>query len=334
MSGYAPVRAAFAVAVAVLAWPAAVYAVPVSSALTAVTGEGSFDDTIGCPAGDGPSWRYQFTGPAAALNGPLGGTWSGTAEIHDAKAGRTTGAFVQPQTGRIRITTADRGSADFAFGAGSCANAPLTLSTDAHGDPVVSGAVALSSAGGTGALRGLTGSGTAAITGLGVGPGADNTADLKLNANLQALAPALTVGDPQAAYIGIVDWATGTATVRIPISDPGPAATTGDAFDVKVTAASVSPQGQLLGPPVTLTVGVAGPVTGPPISLGRIDNGADPAYATVQIANTFAGAKYTLTTTVKGNDALDSPVPAVTQTRTFTTPVLPQALLLPAAPIV
>lgn len=317
-----------------LAMPIAAGATPVTATLTSSTGEGTFDNTIGCPIGDGPSWRYEYTGDATAGTGPLGGIWSGTTEIHDAGGGQ---AFAQQGGGRLRITTPDRGSVDLEMGGGDCTHHGLTLGSDGNGDPTVSGGVPLTAAGaggGTGALRNVTGTGTATLAPIGVGPGADNSAKINVSANLTALAPGLTVGDPTAQYIGILDWLSGTATVSIPITNQGPPATVGDAFDVKVTSASVSPQGTLISNALLIvTIGVAGPVTGPPVSLGRIDNGST-ATAVVKIAHTFLGATYTLTTTAQGNDALNGLTPAVTQSRTFTTPILPSLMLLPLAPII
>jgi hypothetical protein len=317
-----------------LAVPAFAGAVPVASTLTSTTGEGVFDNTIGCPNGDGPSWRYEYTGDMTAATGPLGGIWSGTVEAHDAGANK---AFSQPGAGHIRLTTPDRGSLDLNLGGGDCTNAPLTIGSDGNGDPTVSGSIPLTAAGaggGTGALRNVTGSGTASLAPIGVGPGADNTAKININANLTALAPNLVVGDPVAQYIGIIDFLAGNATVSIPVSDVGPPATVGDAFDVKVTGATVSPYGTLIDNSlIRLTIGIAGPTTGPPISLGRIDNGSA-ATAVVRIAHTVPNATYVLTVTTQGRDALDGLQAPTTQYKSFTTPLLPSLMLLPMAPII
>lgn len=321
-----------------LALPAVAPAVSVSTTLTSSTGEGTFDNTIGCPSGDGPSWRYAFTGDSTAATGPLGGIWSGTTEIHDAGSNK---AFSQPGAGRLRITTPDRGALDLEMtGVGDCTHAPLTLGNDGNGDPTVSGVVGVTAAGaggGTGALRNVTGTGTATLAPIGVGPGADNSAKINLTADLTALPPALSVGDPSAQFIGVVDWLLGNAQVSIPIingNPPAPTATTGDAFDVKVTNVTISQNGTLLSlPPIIVAIGVAGPVSGPPTPLGRIDVGSS-ATAVVNIARVVLGATYTLTTTVQGRDALDVLRPPVTQTRTFKAPLLPSVMLLPAAPII
>ena len=115
------------------------------------------------------------------MSGVLAGRWNGTFEVHRA----ARGAFVPAGDGHLTLTVAGPGarSGTALFdtaGSGSCADAPLTLTPLEPSDPTaqqVSGSLPVVATGGLGALRGLTGSGTANLT-LELTPGADNAASI------------------------------------------------------------------------------------------------------------------------------------------------------------
>ena len=223
-------------------------------------------------------------------------------------------------TGRARIQAA-RGNVDVLFAGGSCQAPSLTIGTDATGDPVVAGSLPLTAAGGDGSYRGLTGTGTAAINLL-LGPGADNTAGLNITGVFQALKPNLGVAKPSSAFwANLLAYATNRLTVAIPVTNAGPAATTGDAFGVVLTAASMDQK-------------VGNATSGVPGAAGQINAGGY-QYVTTSFMGAFPGKTYNLTTTVAGNDALDTPVAPNTQTQQVMVPLLPNLvlpILLPPLP--
>lgn len=277
-------------------------ATPLAATLSAANGAGTFDPTIDCPAGDGPSWRYAYSGTTTPVTGPLGGTWTSSIEVHDAGAGT---AFVPSGGGRLSLTGA-RGTASLEFGQGGCADAAVALDTDPDGHPVAAGALPIAATGGSGALRGLTGSGTTTFT-LGLGPGAGNAASIALTGDFTVRQPNLTVGTPTAYWRNLGDYLFHRLSVSVPILNSGTTATAGDAFAVRLDQAALQ------------NGGTAG---GVPANLGRIDAGAASA-ATVTFSNASPGRTYTLTTRVAGTDALDAALAPLDQSRSVKAPLLP-----------
>jgi hypothetical protein len=301
-------------ACAVLAGAAA--ATPVSVRLTAVNGEGSFDDTLRCSqGGDGPSWRYLYSGLASPTTSPFAGTWTGTVEVHQADARLSTvndggtGAFVPEGTGRLELAPDRGGTADLEFSGGGCGDAPLALTPDANGDPEVAGTLPAQVTGGTGPFRALTGTGTVAFV-LQLGPGADNAAVVDLNGDFQALVPRLAIGTPTARWMNLTRWLQHVLTVFIPVTNLGDPSTTGDAFGVSLTAASLAG---------------AGSASGVPATLGRVNAGRS-AVAAITVSNVQPGRTYTLTAQAAGRDALDEALPGVSGTRSVQAPLLPPPL--------
>lgn len=273
-------------------------ATSVSATLTSSNGYGSFDDTIGCASGgDGPSWRYAYSGVSSSASA-LAGLWSGTIEVH---SGGGANGFVPPGTGRVRIE-GTRGNIDFEFDHGDCAFPPLLI-TGLPFDPVASGYLLLTVTGGTGSFRGLTGSGSISTTSE-LGAGGSNNATWAMTGNFGAKQPALSIGNIKASYNGLGNFLSKKATVSFAIPN---AATAGDAFDVKV--ASVAPS-------------CSCPVSGTPQSVGNIAAGSA-SGATVQITGLNPNTNYTITVTLQGKDALDTAITPVVATGSFKTPGLP-----------
>lgn len=284
---------------ALLACPAVAQATPVSATLTASNGNASYDETIGCPAGDGSSWQSIFSGGAS---GGLAGTFSGTVEVHQG----LSGGFVPDNTGRLRISSADRGQLDLEFGGGDCSSNPLTFSSAPDGDPVAGGTLPLHATGGSGSYRGMTGTGTATIS-IDLGPGAASPVSIAVAGDFGALPPQVASGQPSGRYVGLFNFLNKKLSLTIPVANAGPAATVGDAFDVKVSAVTAS--GGASAAPVPQTV-------------GRLNAGQSGAIG-LTLSNAAPNTTYTITTTVTAKDALNASVPPVTKAATFKTPGLP-----------
>jgi hypothetical protein len=276
-------------------------AVPVSATLTSSNGHGSFDDTIGCPAGDGQSWSYQYTGLSNPLTGPLGGEWNGTIEVH---RGVTGDGFMPAGTGRIGIDNTGRGAVFFEFSGGDCSANPLNLS-GLGDEPVVSGTLPLHVTGGTGAYRLITGSGTASMAAA-LSKGADNPATINLNADLAVLQPNITVGQATAKWPRVADWLGRNIAVFVTVTNSGPSSTTGDAYDVQLVSA---------------TVAGAGP-TGLPPKIDHIAPGGSNGVG-FSVSNVNAGGTYTATLTFAVKDALGASLPPLVVQRTFKAPLTP-----------
>jgi len=292
---------ALAATAAFLGMQPAAGAVPVSASLTSVNGSGTFDDTLACGVGDGPSWGYRYTGLSAPASGPLGGEWSGTIEVH--RSGPTTG-FIPPGTGRIGIDNPSRGAIFLEFGGGNCTSPTLTLAGPSD-EPTASGVLPFSITGGTGAYRLLTGTGTASLTAA-LTKGADNAAAIDLNGNLSALQPNLTIGTPSARWPRIVDYLNRRISVFVPVTNAGPASSTGDAFNVRLTSVTIS----------------GGASAGPSSAVSRLNAGGGTTFG-MSASPVNAGATYTITVTVAADDALGGAVAPVTATRTFKAPLTP-----------
>ena len=290
-----------AVTIGALLLPAVAGARVASGLLTGADGDGSFNATLPCGAGDGPSWRYFWLDAAASSpGGLLLGTWNGSFEVHDAGEGR---AFIPNGDGRLAITVG-RGGTGFLEtmdGAG-CGKADLTLTTQPDGDPEVTGEVDVVATGGTGALRGLTGSGTATIK-LELGPGADNQARIEMTADLDVADPQLSVVGASSRWQNISAYLGGNLTVYVTIAD---AQAAGEAFEVGLANAA----------------GGTNRFTGLPSGTARI-----PAGGSATFAFTMNGASpnksYTLSVTASGKDGMLAPIPPVSGTVTFKSPLLP-----------
>lgn len=293
------VLCALAAAAACL-WTTTAFAVPVSSTLTSDNGFGSFDDTIGCPSGDGQSWRYLYSGTATAGTGPVGGVWFGTIEVHRGTSG---GGFVPFQTGRLGIEVPDRGRVNLEFDGGDCATTPLSLGPG--DEPTVSGTLPFHVTGGSGAFRSLTGTGTIALAAQ-LTKGADNAASLAINGDLAALQPNITVGNPTAKWARVVDYLGRRIGVSVPILNDGVPATTGDAFDVRIVSVSVSD----------------GASAAPPGPIPRVNAGAGSGWG-FNVNNVSPGKTYSITMTIAAKDALGGAATPVTVTRSFKAPLTP-----------
>jgi len=276
-------------------------AVPVSAALTSADGHGTFDDTIGCPSGDGQSWSYQYTGLSNPLTGPLGGEWNGTIEVHRGISGN---GFMPPGTGRIGIDNTGKGAIFMEFSGGDCSTNPLNLS-DLGDEPVVTGALPLQVTGGTGAYRLVTGSGTATMAAA-LSKGADNPATINVNANLTVLQPNITVSGATAKWPRIADWLGRNLSVFINVTNAGPASSTGDAYDVQLVSATVAGAGSTTLPPK-----IDHMAPGQTSGLGFV------------VSNVNAGGTYTATLTFAVKDALGGSLPPLVVQRTFKAPLTP-----------
>jgi hypothetical protein len=283
--------------------PAGASATPAQASLTGVNGEGTFDDTLACGQGDGPSWRYYWLDqPATSPGGIFAGTWNGTFEVHDA-GGRTGAAFIPDGDGRIAITL-DRGGAGFfdLAGGGDCANPTLALARPLDG-PVASGTLPVVATGGTGALRGLTGSGTAGLQ-LQLGPGADNAATVDLTGDWSVTAPAVSVTGASSRWQNLSAFLAKRLDVTVGLADaPG----VGDAFETRITGVS----------------GGSGSFAGVPTgAVPRITAGGGSAL-TFTMLGAAANRTYTLDITLVTKDGLLAPQAPQTATVTFKSPLLP-----------
>ncbi|MEJ7784819.1 MAG: hypothetical protein WKF96_08450 [Solirubrobacteraceae bacterium] len=298
--------AVIAASCSVLVLPSPAHASSAAAFLTGGNGEGSFVDTLDCAeGGDGDSFRYawqdQPSGPASGL---FAGTWNGSFEVHE--AGRGPAAFVPRGDGRLSITLAAGGERRGTGGLdttadGSCADAPLTLGTQPDGDPEVTGTLPVTATGGTGALRGLTGTGAIAFT-LELGPGADNLARIDLTGNLDVAAPTLAVGTTQARYLNLSEYFAKRVRLAVEVRNTGP----GDAYGARLTSVS----------------GATGRFGGLPTSAQTIPAGQSRTFGLV-MDGARLGSRYTINATTGGQDGLLAAQPPTTGSSTFTTPLFP-----------
>jgi hypothetical protein len=289
-------------AVLVAAVPGIAHATPVSATLSGANGEGTFNDTLDClEAGDGDSFRYTWQ-DQPATGGLLAGTWNGSFEVHQG----LFGAFVPEGDGRIAITLGGAGGRSGTAGfdttaAGSCADAGLALTTQPDGDPQVTGSLPIAATGGTGALRGLTGTGTLSFA-LELGPGADNAANLQLAGDFDVAAPTLTVGATQARYLNLTEWLARRVRLYVTVANTGP----GDAFGVRLTGVT----------------GGTGRFSGLPAGPQDIPAGQSRTFA-LTMDGASANQTYTIAATTAGSDGLLAAQPASTGPSSFKTPLLP-----------
>ena len=306
--GEAHMRGAFAAAAATIAMvcalPAMAGATTVSATMTGSNGEGTFNSSLPCGSGDGPNWRYFWLDqPASSPGGRLAGLWDGTFEVHDA-GGRGGRAFIPDGDGRLTFTVA-RGGSGFleTTGGGGCDAADLFL-TDPFDDPVVSGSIPIVATGGTGALRGLTGSGLLNISALELGPGAQNAASLALSADLDVADPALAFTGASSRWQNLSAYLNKRLTVSVTLRN---ATGAGNAFALRVTGVT----------------GGTGSFTGVPT--GTVS--ALPAGNSTTFSFSMHGASpnttYTLHVTGAAQDGLLSATPPVTGSVTFKSPQLP-----------
>jgi hypothetical protein len=282
-----------------MAMAGAAQAAPLQATLTAANGEGSANPSIACPDGDGPSWRYAYSGATTPVLGPLSGTWSSSIDVHDAGGGA---AFVPAGAGRLALSVDRGGTGHLEFGGGGCSDATLALGPG----PTATGTLPVTATGGSGTLRGLTGSGTVSFA-LELGPGADNAATIDLDGTFSVRSPALAVGQPSARWRNLSDFLGRRLTVTIPVTNSGEPSDVGDAYAVRVTQA---------------TLNGAAAIGGLPATLGRINAGAG-SGATVTFANASPGRTYTVAVRLEGTDALDAAVAPVVQSRSVQAPLLP-----------
>jgi hypothetical protein len=283
--------------VAAFACASTASAFPLNGAITSTNGEGRFDDTLSCAdGGDGPSWRYGYSGLTSG-GAPLAGVWTGTVEVHASGRGS---AFVPAGDGRLALRSDRGGTAHLEFGRGGCDEAELTLGTDANGEPVATGTLPIAATDGDGTLRGLQGSGTATFS-FGLGAGADNPASLSFSGAFTVDPPVLAVTDAVPYYASVADFIARRATVNVFVKAADGA---GDAYAVRLTAAKLG-SGSAIG--------------GVPATIGRI-NARNGRWTAVKFAPANPNTTYTLKTTVEGTDSIDAPVAPVTQSRTIKTP--------------
>jgi hypothetical protein len=295
--------AALAAVLGLAIWSAQSFATPLAASLTASNGEGTFDQTIDCPAGDGPSWRYAYSGVATPLQGPFGGTWNSTVEVHDAGDGH---AFIPAGTGRLKVDVDRGGAANLEFASGDCSSAPLTLTQQADGDPEVTGSLPATATGGSGVLRGFSGTGQVDFT-FELGPGADNVAQVDVGGNFTVLQPSLGLGTPSAYWRNASDYFARRLSVFIPVVNSGSPTAVGDAFAVRLAQA---------------TLGGRTPVAGVPATFARINAGSS-AATTATFTGVSPGQTYSLQGRIEGTDALDSALAPLVQSRPVKAPLLP-----------
>jgi len=288
---------------AVLAFPGVAAATPASGLLQGANGEGSFNPTLPCGTGDGPNWRYAWIDQAASSPGDvLGGEWDGSFEVHDAGT-RGGNAFIPNNDGRLSITV-DRGGSGFfeTLGDGSCDNATLALAGVAEGEPVVSGTLPIIARGGTGALKGLTGSGIANFR-LQLGPGADNAAEIAIDGDFDVTGPQLAPTVATSRWQNLTAWFGRRLTVTVTVANP---LTAGHAFDARIGSVA----------------GGTGSFSGVPTGAGTIAPGASRSYS-FDMNGAQPGSSYTLAVTVTAKDGLLAADPPTTGSVTFKAPLLP-----------
>lgn len=290
-----PLAAALLAAVAAAA-PA--HATPVAATLTAVNGEGTYDATLGCPGGDGPSWKYGYTGPSSG--GPLAGEWSGVFEVHD----NGLDGFTPPTTSRISLALASGGTASFTLAGGTCAGGPLKLTHGAGNDVTVNGVLPLQADFGSGAARGLTGSGTATLN-LQMTAGADNAAAVQIAGDFDVRDPQLELVSATARWNRLQDWLERRLTVLAVVRNKTGTPLPGNAFAARVASASTTPATS---------------------NLANVPIGTIPAGESRTVRLVFTNAQpnraYTLRATLDAQDGLGAPVAPVQGTASFTSPLL------------
>lgn len=295
-----------------LAIPVTSEATPASGLMTGANGDGTYDATLRCGPGvggngDGPSWRYFWLDQAASSpGGLLLGTWDGSFEVHDAEHvdGTNAGkAFVPDGDGRLSVTV-NRGGTGFfdTLGGAGCANPNLTLTTQPDGDPEVHGSLPIVARGGTGAMRGLTGTGTISF-GLELGAGADNVATIAVSANLDVADPQLSIVGASSRWQNLSAYLGRRLTVYVTVANaPG----AGDAFDVQITSVT----------------GGTGSFGGTPTGTAKIPAGGSATFGlTMNLAS--PNKAYSITATAAGKDGLLAGVPPAPGGASFTSPLLP-----------
>lgn len=281
--------------------PAVAGATPTSGTLTGVNGEGTYNDTLPCGVGDGPNWRYFWLDQAASSpGGLLLGTWDGTFEVHDAGGGK---AFIPNGDGRLSVTVGRGGTGFFDNrGNGSCSNATLDLTTQLDGDPFVTGVVPIIGTGGTGAFRGLTGSGTANLQ-LELGAGADNVARADLTGDFDVLDPVLSVGGASSRWFNTSEFLAKKLRVYVNVNN---AVGVGNAYETRITSVT----------------GGTGSFSGLPTSTLTIPAGGSGTFG-FTMNNTAPNKSYTINVTIGAKDGLLAPVPPVSGYASFKSPLLP-----------
>lgn len=297
--------AAAALSIAAFA-PAAAHATAASATLGGLNGEGSFNPTLDCAeGGDGDSWRYRWEDQlATSPGGLLGGLWNGSFEVHDAGGGK---AFIPTGDGRVSISLptnqARTGTAGFdTAGDGTCSAAPLTLVTQPDGDPQATGTVPVTATGGTGALRGLTGTGQLQLS-LELGAGADNVAQLGLTGDFDVADPALGIASAGAGWLNLTEWLQRRVRVSVTVRNTG----VGNAYGVRLTKLT----------------GGTGSFSGLPTTAQDIPAGEARTFGGVVMYGAQPNATYTVQATAAGSDGLLAPQPPTTGPSTFKTPLLP-----------
>jgi hypothetical protein len=286
-----------------LAWAASAHATPIHVALSASNGSGNSDPSLPCGTGDGPSWNYGWSNGAGAVGGPLSGGWSGNVEVHQALDG--IHGFVPSGTGRVRLDVARGGTLDLQFGSGSCTTPTWSVSGVANDVPDASGSAPFTVTAGSGTLRHVTGSGTANASLLQLHPGASNSAAMALDGNLSVLSPHLSMGGVGLQWLNLWDLLTNQLTVYVPIVNAAGPDTTGDAYSVQMTSAKLN--------------GV--PAQALPATIARI-NESRSVVVGLRFSGVYPNTQRTLTVTLAAKDALDGSVAPVTQSQTFTVPLL------------
>ena len=277
-------------------------ATPMAATLTGFDGEGTFDGTIGCPAGDGPSWHYAFAGRSTPITGPVAADWSSRFEIHDTGAGR---GFVSAGTSRISLALDRGGTAAFKVeGVGDCDGGPLAFGVNALGDRTVSGVLPITAEFGTQAARGLTGSGTATVA-LELGPGADNDATIQLSGDFDVRDPNLAIVGASARWNRMTDYLQKRLTVYVTIANRSAEPLPGIAYSTRLVSATVP----------------GGSVTGLPANAGTIAPGESRTVSFI-LNNAQPNKSYSLTSTVDASDGLDAAVAPVVGAASFKSPLL------------
>ena len=205
------VVAAVAATALVGSLPATAGATPVSALLTGVNGCGSFNDRLDCGAegGAGDTWRYDWQDQLAS-----DGTRRARRPLERCLRGPprgSAGAFVPAGDGHLALTVAAPGGRSGTRALrhrgrrlvrGRGAHADARSSPTIRRAQQVSGSLPIVATGGLGALRGLTGSGTADLT-LELTPGADNAASIALAGDLDVPDPAISVASGSARWANL-----------------------------------------------------------------------------------------------------------------------------------
>lgn len=294
--------AVVAVVITVFLMPASAGASILSATLDGINGEGSFNNTLPCGVGDGPNWRYFWAEqPADSPNGAFHGLWNGSFEVHDAGGGN---AFIPNNDGRLSVSVVRGGTGFFdTLGDGSCSNAGLTLTTQPDGDPEVQGSLPIVALGGTGSLRGLTGSGTANLQ-LELGPGADNVASISFTGDFDVTDPGLSVIGASSRWRNLTDWLNKKLGVFVTVRNADDA---GHAFFVKLTSVSGG------------TNSFSGVPTG---TVQYVPAGTTTTFGfTMNNANVLTN--YTINATIASQDGLLVDQPPTNGSASFKSPLLP-----------